>query len=87
MTASTKVIAISHVTASVGDLFPAKELCRLARERGVLSVVDAAQSFGVLHIDCRLAKGNPARRTSSCSETRRAVRGNRPPRCMSPLRC
>ena len=51
MTASTKVIAISHVTASVGDLFPAKELCRLARERGVLSIVDAAQSFGVLDID------------------------------------
>ena len=51
MTARTKVIAFSHVTASVGDLFPAKELCRLARERGVLSVVDAAQSFGILDID------------------------------------
>ena len=51
MTAHTKAIAFSQVTASVGDLFPAKELCRLARERGVLSVVDAAQSFGVLDID------------------------------------
>lgn len=51
MTARTKVIAFSHVTASVGDLFPARQLCRLARERGVLSIVDAAQSFGVLDID------------------------------------
>ena len=51
MTARTKVIAFSHVTASVGDLFPAKELCRLARERGVLSIVDGAQSFGVLEVD------------------------------------
>ncbi len=51
MTARTKVIAFSHVTASVGDLFPAKDLCRLARERGVLSVVDGAQSFGVLDVD------------------------------------
>jgi isopenicillin-N epimerase len=51
VTAQTKVIAISHVTASVGDLFPAKEICRFAREHGVLSVVDAAQSFGVLDID------------------------------------
>jgi selenocysteine lyase/cysteine desulfurase len=51
MTARTKIVAFSHVTASVGDLFPAKDLCRLARERGVLSVVDAAQSFGVLDID------------------------------------
>jgi selenocysteine lyase/cysteine desulfurase len=51
MTARTKVVAFSHVTASVGDLFPAKELCRLARERGALSIVDGAQSFGVLDID------------------------------------
>jgi selenocysteine lyase/cysteine desulfurase len=50
-TARTKVIAFSHVTASVGDLFPAKELCRFARDRGILSVVDAAQSFGLLDID------------------------------------
>ena len=51
ITPLTRVIAISHVTASVGDLFPAKEICRLAREHGVLSIVDAAQSFGVLDID------------------------------------
>jgi selenocysteine lyase/cysteine desulfurase len=51
MTTRTRVVAFSHVTASVGDLFPAKDLCRLARERGVLSIVDAAQSFGVLDID------------------------------------
>jgi isopenicillin-N epimerase len=50
-TARTKVIAFSHVTASVGDLFPARELCRFARERGILSIVDAAQSFGLLDID------------------------------------
>jgi selenocysteine lyase/cysteine desulfurase len=51
VTPATKVFAFSHVTASAGDLFPAKELCRFAREHGVLSVVDAAQSFGVLDID------------------------------------
>ena len=51
MTARTKVVAFTHVTSTVGDLFPAKELCRLARERGILSIVDGAQSFGVLDID------------------------------------
>ena len=30
---------------------PAREICRLARERGALTLVDGAQSFGVLDID------------------------------------
>jgi len=51
ITAKTKIVAITHVTASAGDLMPAKEICRLARERGVLTLVDGAQSFGVLDID------------------------------------
>jgi selenocysteine lyase/cysteine desulfurase len=51
ITPRTRVLAFSHVTATVGDLMPAAELCRLARERGVLTLVDGAQSFGVLDID------------------------------------
>jgi isopenicillin-N epimerase len=57
MTAATRVVAITHVTASVGDLMPAAEICALARDRGVLSVVDGAQSFGVLDVD--LSKMQP----------------------------
>ena len=51
MTSSTRVVALTHVTASVGDLMPAREICRIARDRGVLSLVDGAQSFGVLDVD------------------------------------
>lgn len=51
MTANTRVVALTHVTASVGDLMPAREICRAARERGILSLVDGAQSFGVLDVD------------------------------------
>jgi isopenicillin-N epimerase len=51
ITANTKVIAFTHLTSTVGDLFPAKELCALARERGILSVVDGAQTFGLLDVD------------------------------------
>jgi selenocysteine lyase/cysteine desulfurase len=51
MTPATKVVAFTHVTASVGDLMPAREICRAARERGILSLVDGAQSFGVLDVD------------------------------------
>jgi selenocysteine lyase/cysteine desulfurase len=50
MTARTKVLAFTHVTSTVGDLMPAAGLCRLARERGVLSLVDGAQSFGVIDV-------------------------------------
>jgi len=32
-------------------LFPAKEICRLVRERGALSLVDGAQTFGLLDVD------------------------------------
>jgi selenocysteine lyase/cysteine desulfurase len=48
---STRILAFTHVTSTVGDMMPARELCRLARERGVLSLVDGAQSFGVLDVD------------------------------------
>jgi selenocysteine lyase/cysteine desulfurase len=51
MTARTKVIAFTHMTSTVGDMMPARELCRLAREHGVLSLLDGAQSFGFLDVD------------------------------------
>ena len=51
ITPQTKVLAFTHLTSTVGDLFPAKELCRIARERGVLTLVDGAQSFGLLDVD------------------------------------
>lgn len=51
LTGRTRVVAFTHVTASVGDLLPARELCALAREHGALSLVDGAQSFGVLDVD------------------------------------
>ena len=44
-------MALTHVTSTVGDVLPAREICRLARDRGVLSLVDGAQSFGVLDVD------------------------------------
>lgn len=51
MTPRTRIVGFSHVTNTVGDLLPARELCALARARGALSLVDGAQSFGVLDVD------------------------------------
>jgi selenocysteine lyase/cysteine desulfurase len=51
ITPRTKVIGITHLTSTVGDLFPAKEICRIARARGILTLVDGAQTFGLLDVD------------------------------------
>jgi selenocysteine lyase/cysteine desulfurase len=51
ITPRTKLISFTHQTSTVGDLFPAKEICRVARERGVLTLVDGAQSFGLMDVD------------------------------------
>ena len=51
ITPQTKLIAITHLTSTVGDVFPAKEICRLARDRDILTLVDGAQSFGLFDVD------------------------------------
>ena len=51
ITPQTKLVAITHLTSTVGDVFPAREICRLARERGILTLVDGAQSFGLFDVD------------------------------------
>jgi isopenicillin-N epimerase len=53
LTPRTKVLAFTHFTNTVGDLFPAKEICAAARERGVMTLVDGAQSFGSLDVNLR----------------------------------
>src|SRR5262247_2944015 len=47
ITPRTKVSAFTHLTSTVGDVFPAKELCKVARDRGILTLVDGAQTFGL----------------------------------------
>jgi selenocysteine lyase/cysteine desulfurase len=51
ITPATRVMAFTHLTNTAGDLFPVKELCALARSRGILSLIDGAQSFGLLDVD------------------------------------
>jgi selenocysteine lyase/cysteine desulfurase len=51
ITPRTKLIAFTGMTSTVGDVLPSKELCRLARERGILSLMDGAQSYGLFDLD------------------------------------
>ncbi len=56
ITPHTRVVGLTHVSSNSGDVFPVAELCALARENGVLSLVDGAQSFGVLDIDLSVVR-------------------------------
>jgi isopenicillin-N epimerase len=51
ITAKTKLIGFTHLTSNSGDLFPAKEICAMARSRGVLTLLDGAQTFGALDVN------------------------------------
>jgi isopenicillin-N epimerase len=51
LTPRTQVVVFSHITTTTGLVLPAKELCRLARDRGVLSHVDGAHAIGQIPLD------------------------------------
>jgi selenocysteine lyase/cysteine desulfurase len=50
-TPQTKVWAIPHLTSALANRFPVEDLCRIARERGIISVIDGAQCIGHLRLD------------------------------------
>jgi selenocysteine lyase/cysteine desulfurase len=45
----TRLILVSHVINSTGQIMPVKKICELARSKGIEVVVDGAHSFG--HLD------------------------------------
>ena len=51
MTSRTRVLAFTHQTSTAGDVLPATELCKVARERGVLTLVDGASALGFIDVD------------------------------------
>jgi selenocysteine lyase/cysteine desulfurase len=53
LTPRTKVVMFSHITSGLGALLPARELCRLARDRGALAIVDGAQAVGQIEVDVK----------------------------------
>lgn len=48
ITPRTKVLHICHVTGTTGQIFPVRELSRLARQRGIFTIVDGAHGAGHL---------------------------------------
>lgn len=53
LTEKTKVVAVAHVSNVLGTVNPVAEMARLAREKGALVVVDAAQSVPHMKVNVR----------------------------------
>lgn len=51
ITNQARVLFFSHVMTSTGLLVPAEQLCELARQRGILSVVDGAHAPGTVPVN------------------------------------
>src|SRR5712691_7201322 len=53
ITPRTRVLFVSHITTTTGVVLPVKELCALARGKGILSAVDGAHVVGMMRLDVR----------------------------------
>jgi selenocysteine lyase/cysteine desulfurase len=51
ITPRTRVMFFSHITTATGVVLPAKELCALARSKGILSAVDGAHVAGMMSLN------------------------------------
>ena len=49
----TKVIAVPHIISGTGEILPVKQICSLARSKGILTVIDGAQTIGHIPVDVK----------------------------------
>ena len=53
LTPAVKLFAFTHVSNTLGTINPAAQLCAAARARGIVTVIDGAQSIGHMPVDVR----------------------------------
>lgn len=51
LTERTKLIALTHMSNVLGTVVPVKEVCRIARERGIPVLIDGSQAAVHMHVD------------------------------------
>ncbi len=47
----TKVIAVPHMPCTQGQVLPVKQICQLAKDKGIYSFIDGAHGPGMLQLD------------------------------------
>jgi len=53
LTPRTRVIFVSHITTVTGVVMPVKEICALARSKGIISGIDGAHVIGMMRLSLR----------------------------------
>jgi cysteine desulfurase / selenocysteine lyase len=53
LTERTKLIAITHMSNALGTVVPVKEVCRIAKERGIPVLIDGSQGAVHMPVDVR----------------------------------
>ncbi len=53
LTPEVKLFAFTHVSNTIGNVNPAARMCAQARAKGILTLVDGAQSIGHMPVDVR----------------------------------
>ena len=73
VTANTKAIFISQITSSTGLIFPVKEVCEIAKSKGLITIVDGAHVPG--HIPFNLGEIQADFYTGACHKWMMAPKG------------
>lgn len=53
ITSKTRVITLPHILCTTGQIMPIKEICALAKEKGIYTVIDGAHGPGMLQMDLK----------------------------------
>ena len=53
LTDKTKIIFISHITSPTALIFPVKEICEIAKNRGIISIIDGAHAPAQINLDLK----------------------------------